>query len=68
MGEMAILGMFIVAATISELSAISTATIPEFLINRPQNNFKYMREHNLHNYMFFLSSTVSLDNKTIRPI
>ena len=65
---MAILGMFIVAATISELSAISTATIPEFLINRAQNNFKYMREHNLHNYMLFLSSTVSLDNKTNRPI
>ena len=28
---MAVLGMFIVAETISELSDISTATIPEFL-------------------------------------
>ena len=57
---MAILGMFIVAATISELSAISTATIPEFLINRAQNNFKYMRELEMLIDMFFL---IDISNK-----
>ena len=41
---MAILGMFIVAATISELSAISTATIPEFLINRQNGLYSHLTQ------------------------